>query len=707
MRRFADPLAGLHGHLFPWVPVFLGLGIGGYFLLRHEPGVAVLAPAGLVALILPGLWRFGPVTLRPVAMAVALLAFGLVLAAARAHLVAAPTLGFRYYGPVEGRLLLIDRSASDQLRLTLDRLVLERTAPDRTPERVRITVGGDQPHIRLEPGQRVMLTAFLAPPEGPVAPGGFDFQRMAWFLQLGAVGFSRSPVMAVEPPQPGQVELVFARARQAISDHVRQAFPDDAGGFVTAILTNDTSGLSREALDSLRASSLAHVLSISGLHMSLLAAFVFAALRSAIALVPVLALRVSSKKIAAAVALIAAAFYFGLSGGAVATQRSFVMIAVMLVAVLVNRRAISLRSIAIAALIVLVLQPESLLQPGFQMSFAATVALVAAFTAVRDRPEGGWQMARWLRPVAALALASAVAGTATAPYGAAAFNKLSGYGLLANMLAEPVMALLVMPGAVIAAVLSLVGLADPVLWLMVQGARWILWVSDFVAGLQGAVVGVVSPQPFVLPLLTLGGLWLVLVPLGARWAGTVPVLVALVAWSLAERPALLVSGDGAIAGLMTDQGRAFSTIKGGKFIVTNWMEDDGDLTPLKEAGRRPGFELARDGLEFALGPKRGVVVAGETGADRLADLCRTADLLIIAARKDKAAVPTLDPGRCQRIDPESLRLTGPLAFSLSGDGWVTRSVAQVQGQRLWTGKPPPPPRAELTVEQVAASGSVP
>jgi competence protein ComEC len=449
------------------------------------------------------------------------------------------------------------------------------------------------------------------------------------------------------------------------------------------------------------------VLSISGLHMSLLAAFVFAALRSGIALVPVVALRVSSKKIAAAVALVAAAFYFGLSGGAVATQRSFVMIAVMLVAVLVNRRAISLRSIAIAALIVLVLQPESLLQPGFQMSFAATVALVAAFSAGRDLPEGHWQMPRWLRPVAALALASAVAGTATAPYGAAAFNKVSGYGLLANMLAEPVMALLVMPGAVIAAALSLVGLADPVLWLMVQGARWILYVSDLVAGLQGAVVGVVAPQPYVLPLLTLGGLWLVLVPLHIRWAGGGVVLMALVAWSVAERPALLVSGDAAIVGVMTNQGRAFSTMKGGKFIVTNWMEDDGDLTPLKEAGRRDGFDLTEQGLAFAIGTKRGLVVAGETGANRLAELCLGTDLLIISPRKDKLAVPLPEPGPCQRIDPDSLRLSGPLALSLSGNGWVTNSVAEVQGQRLWTGKPPPPPRADPTAAQLAASASLP
>lgn len=709
MRPFPDPLARLHGHLFPWLPVCLGLGIALYFALNREPSWSFLGGALALAATSAVAWRIGPPALRPFALALALTALGLLLATARAHLVQSPVLGFRYYGPVEGRVLLIDRSASDQLRLTLDQIVMERTSPTRTPARVRITVGGDQGHVAFEPGQRVMMTAFLSAPEGPVEPGGFDFQRMAWFLQLGAVGFSRSPVMALAPPEPGQVGLFFARARQSISDAVRVRFPDDAGGFVAAILTNDTSGLSAEALASLRASNLAHVLSISGLHMSLLAAFVFAALRSGIALVPVVALRVSSKKIAALVALAASAAYFGLSGGAVATQRSFVMIAVMLVAVLVDRRAISLRTLAIAALIVLVLQPESLLQPGFQMSFAATVALVAAFGAFRDLPQDRRRLPGWLRPVASLALASLVAGAATAPYGAAAFNKLSGYGLLANMLAEPMMALVVMPGAVIAALASLVGLADLVLWVMVQGARWILAVSDFVAGLGGAVVGVVKPPPLALPLLTLGGLWLMLIPLRARWVGLAPAAVALVLWMMAPRPLLLIAADGRVAGLMTAEGRALSANKGARFAATNWLEGDGDLTPLKIAQRRPGFDEVADGLGFDLAGRAGLMVSADLTADRIAALCRQVTLLIVAPSD---AVPDIGPvsGPCLLIDPARLRAFGAVAVSPVGDGLRLTGVRQRQGSRLWTGRIPPvakPKVPELAAAQSAAEAKVP
>jgi len=705
VRRFPDPLARLHGHLFAWLPVFLGLGIGAYFALHQEPSGLLLGTGLAAALGLALAWRIGPAVARPFALAAALVVAGMLLVTTRAHLVQAPVLGFRYYGPVEGRVLLIDRSASDQLRLTLDQIVLERTSPTRTPARVRITVGGDQPHIALEPGQRVMMTAFLSPPDGPVEPGGFDFQRMAWFLRLGAVGFSRSPVMALAPADPGQVGLVFARARQGISDAVRRRFPDDAGGFVTAILTNDISGLSPDALDSLRASNLAHVLSISGLHMSLLAAFVFAALRSGIALIPVVALRVSSKKIAALVALVASAGYFGLSGGAVATQRSFVMIAVMLVAVLVDRRAISLRTVAIAALIVLVLQPESLLQPGFQMSFAATVALVAAFGGLRDLPEDRWRLPGWLRPVASVALASAVAGAATAPYGAAAFNKLSGYGLLANMLVEPVMALVVMPGAVIAAVASVIGLADPVLWVMVQGARWILAVSDFVAGLGGAVAGVVAPSPVVIPLMTLGGLWLVLIPLRARWAGLLPVVAALALWAIAPRPALLISGDGVVAGLMTPEGRAFSATKGAKFAATNWLENDGDLTLLKLATRRTGFSETADGLAFVVAGHKGLMVSADLTEERIGGLCGQTDLLIVYPTDATPGIAAV-AGPCLMVSPDLLRQMGAVAVSAAGDGLALKGARQTQGARLWTGRPAPVPKPKPDPE-VASGEAVP
>ena len=262
----------------------------------------------------------------------------------------------------------------------------------------------------------------------------------------------------------------------------------------------------------MRASNLAHLLAISGLHMGLMAGVVFAALRLAFALVPPLVLRLPARSIAAAGALAAAAFYLALSGGNVATQRAFVMVAVMLCALMIGRRAISLRGVEIAATIVLVLRPEALMGPGFQMSFAATTALVAVFGWMRD---GEIRLGpKWLQPVVAVVISSAVAGFATAPIAAAHFNAIAQYGLLANLASVPLMGVLVIPAAVVAAVLAPFGLEGVGLWGMSLGVNWILYVAHFVADLPQARTYVVGPDGAVVPMLALGFLTLLL------WRGT-------------------------------------------------------------------------------------------------------------------------------------------------------------------------------------------
>ena len=423
LTRIEAALLEQRGHLFEWVPVCIGVGIGGYFLLRFEPGRELILGIAFLALGILVLSRLLGEAFAPLAVALALVGGGFVLAAHRAHDVAGPVLGFRYYGPVEGRLIAMDRSNSDALRLTLDRVVLERVAPDRTPTRVRISLHGDQSlGVEPVPGLRIMTTAHLSPPGGPVEPGGFDFQRHAWFGQLGAVGYTRVPILAIAEAAEGQDGLAVFGLRMAFAERILAILPGDVGGFAVAVTTGARSAISQPALEALRISNLAHLLAISGLHMGLLSGFVFAALRVGFALVPPLALRVPARKLSAAGALIAATGYLALSGGNVATERAYVMAAVALCAVMLNRRAISLRAVAIAAVIVLVLRPEALLGPGFQMSFAATVALVAVFGWMRD---GQVSMGpSWSKPVVAVLISSGVAGLATAPIGAAHFNAI-------------------------------------------------------------------------------------------------------------------------------------------------------------------------------------------------------------------------------------------------------------------------------------------
>ncbi len=562
----------------------------------------------------------------------------------------------------------MDRSASDALRVTLDRVVLAGVPPGARPKRVRVSLHGTAP--ALAPGQRIMTSAHLSPPGGPVEPGGFDFRRHSWFMGLGAVGYTRSPTLTVTPAETGQAGVRVAALRMAASQRVRAVLPGDVGGFAAAVTTGDRSGMSRDALDALRASNLAHLLAISGLHMGLLAGFVFGAVRIALALVPPLALRWPVRKIAAVAALMAAAGYLALSGGNVATERAFVMAAVALCAVLVDRRAFSLRAVAMAALIVLTLRPEALLGPGFQMSFAATTALVAVFGWIRDADLPA--LPAWARPVLGVVVSSAVAGAATGPVGAAHFNTLAHYGLPANLASVPLMGVLVIPAAVLAACLAPFGFEAVGLHLMGIGLRWILGVATFVSGLDGAQGRVAAPPGWVLPVLALGLLWLMLWQGRARFAGLAPAALALVAWGWAgaERPEVLVADNGALVGVMTDTGRALSKPRGSGFIAGVWLENDGDGATQEQAAARWPEEAGRI-RRITAGGREILHVSGKRAA-RTLETCRAGQVVV-------ASVPMDLTGDCTVYDPPRLKQTGSLAIS----GGIIVTAQQISGDRLW------------------------
>ncbi|MEM8591337.1 MAG: ComEC/Rec2 family competence protein, partial [Pseudomonadota bacterium] len=339
--------------------------------------------------------------------------------------------------------------------------------------------------------------------------------------------------------------------------------------------------------------------------------------------------------------------------------------AVVFGAVLCGRRALTLRAIAVAALIVLVLQPEALLGPGFQMSFAATTALVVTFRWLSDHDTFG--MPRWLRPAFAVFVSSAVAGAATAPFAAAHFNIVSHYGLIANVLSVPVMGAIVMPAAVLAAVLSLIGLAAPALWIMGKGLEWILFVAETVAEAEGAVGRIPAPGPEVLPLLALGSLALILWRGRERWAGLAPVAAAIVLWLLSDRPDLLISPSGGLMGVLQAEGRALSKPRGDGFVAASWLENDADSANQAEAhGRGQGASISLGGMSF-------LHLTGAKARD--ASCSGTAILVLNAAPSD-----TLP---CEAITPDTLRDTGAIAYRLQDEALEKVTAREVTGRRLW------------------------
>ncbi|PTQ74476.1 competence protein ComEC [Celeribacter persicus] len=649
--------------------MFYAMGIGLFFALPNEPSYTLLMCflAGAAALGLL-LWRVSPRG-APFLTAVLLILLGLLVGGLRTHVVAEPVLTYRYYGPVEGRVIRIDRSASDALRLTLDRVVLSDTAPSRTPARVRVSLHGDQPYVAPEPGLRLAMTAHLSPPPGPTEPGGFDFQRMAWFDRLGAVGYTQTPVLRAAPVDPSPTLWVH-RSRQVLSQDLQSKLPGQTGAFAAAILTGDRSGISQETAEALRGANLSHLLAISGLHMGLLTGVVFFAIRLGLALIPGAALKWPIKNLAAGGALCAGAFYLALSGFNVATERAFVMVSVILLAVLLDRQAISLRTVAIAALILLTLHPEVLPEPGFQMSFAATTALVAVFAIVR-RLHLMWSWPSWLRTIATVVISSGVAGIATAPVAAAHFNRIADYGLIANVVSVPLMGAMVIPAAVLALMLTPLGLQSLGLAVMGWGIRWILFVAESVSSWEGAVSHLPSPPPSSLPLIALGALFVILWRGRAQSFGLIAVFFGFGLWAVVERPALLISDDGALVGRMGPEGRALSKPRGSGFAATVWLENDGDLPDQERAAAR-----AMPPLD--VGPLRVRHVTGRGWQEAVHAACAEADLVIVNQLWEGRA-----PQTCLLADLGMLRQSGALAVSHEDDGVTIRTAYAASGVRLW------------------------
>lgn len=681
-----------------WLPVGFGTGIACYFALPVEPAAGWgAALAGLAALAALAMRQ------RPAALLVAFLlmavSLGFAAAQLRASLVAAPVIAnSERPWRIEGRLADL-RGDPQGRRLLLKDLRIEGLPPERTPAVVRVTWRGEasrQAGMALRIGERVRLRAVLRPPAGPAAPGAFDYARAAWFERLGGVGFALSAPETVPHLAEGEPGLAdgfveaLARARESVERQVQAALPGPEGAVAVALFTGDAGGIAPAIIEAMRDSGLQHLLSISGLHMALVAGVVFFAVRLLLAAVEPLALAWPVKKLAAIAAFLAIFAYLLLTGGPVPTQRSFLMLAVALGAILVDRQPLSMRLVAWAALVVLLLQPESLLSASFQMSFAAVVALIACHEALGQRfmlwrSGAGWT-GRGLLFVGGLALTSLVAGMATAPYAAFHFNRFGFYGLFANLIAVPLTSFVVMPAAVLAALLMPFGLAWPALWLMGQGVEGVLAVARFFAALPGAV-GLVPAQPLgLLLLLTLSGLWLCLWRRRWRHGGWFGIAAALLLAALPGPPPpdVLIDAEGRLLAGRAADGRLLLPAGAGKgHVAESWLRRAGQDAPGFDARvlacDRDGCLYRRDGWSVLLAKERRAALED----------CGSIDVLVGARGPRRCQPPRL------AIDRDGLSRSGAQALWLRADAIHVETARQYRGERPWvlaadrTRQPPP------------------
>lgn len=671
---------------FLWLPVFYGAGIGLYFSLSAEPGFLVAVMPVPVVLALWLVFRRGTLVVVTVAAAL-LVALGFAAAKARTWWVAAPVLERPLnLAEVRGWVESVEPRAGRGQRITLRVAAIRGLTAERLPFRVRIRTLAALPG--LLPGEPVRLRASLAPPAVPALPGDYDFARAAYFQRLGAVGYAlarpereealgRAPLML-------RAEAAIGRLRQSISERVRQGLPGESGAIADALITGERGGISAATNAAYRASGLFHILSISGLHMTIMAGAIFLALRLVLAAIPSIALRYPVKKIAAASATLAALGYLLISGSSFATVRAWVMISIMFLAVMLDRPALALRNVAVSAIIILLVLPDSLLDVGFQMSYAAVVALVAAFEAIRARRRDGesgvvpGQLLSGLLFFGGIVLTTLIASFAVAPFAAYHFHQSQQYAVLANLIAIPVCNVLVMPAALATLVLMPLGLEAVALTPMGWGISVMTWVAETVAALPGAVGRVPAIPQSAFLLIVMGGLWICIWQTRWRLLGVAAVAAGLALAPALERPDVLVGRDGQVVAARGSDGKLSAVAqRGAQFELSRWLEHDGDNRTARDVAQTSsGFRCDSSGCTAVV---KGMLVSVVRQSSGLADDCWRAGLLILTMPR---------PAACRSdavvADLYDLRDRGTHAFYLQGGSVRIVTVADVRGDRPWT-----------------------
>jgi competence protein ComEC len=651
---------------FAWFAVAFAAGALVYFELPGEPALPpLLAIATSFCALAAFCYRRG-FPWRALTIAALVLA-GLTCAKWRVERLAGPQIERSFTAEISGRVLDGDRRAERRPRIVLDRLVASSIEPAHLPERVRLTIS---PKQELPPlGARVSLKVRLTPVAGPAIPGGYDPRRAAFFEGIGGSGFVLGRWTLEQPRENAPTAFVIERVRAHIVARILAVQPGEAGAVAAALLVGERSVLSGKTNESLRASGLAHILSISGLHMMLISGTAFFLMRALLALSPHLALAYPIRKWAALAALLVVTAYFALSGGGAATVRSYVMAAIMFTAILLDRPAISMRNLALAAFIVLALEPESVSEPGFQMSFAAVAGLIASWEAWRSRQRlriadesvmpGSWLLRAGVGAIGAVLLTSLVAGLATAPFSAYHFERVATYSLLGNLFAAPLVSAVIMPFGLLTLVVLPFGLEALPLSVMVGGIDMLLHISDWVASLPGAEISAPPISPLSLLLITGGMLWLCLWRLRWRLLGMGSILLGVLLIPLLAAPAdMLIAADGKSVAVRDPSGTLrISGGRAGSYIVEQFLAEEAE--PERDAASlRSG--IACDSAACLLPGRGELVVSHVLDPAAFAEDCQRADIVVtpLLAPTDCAAGLVVDRRALDRFGAQSITWAG-------------------------------------------------
>ncbi|MCY1647870.1 ComEC/Rec2 family competence protein [Caulobacter sp. SL161] len=674
---------------FLWAPVAFGLGAAAYLEVRAEPalwGLTLLA--GVIGLAAWGARRWNAPALLVVLLG--LIAFGAAgawAAKVRSERVAAPVMdGERIMRRVDGFVVDVVSPGAGGQRVLIAPVRIAGLSPEDTPRRIRVTIGENRVP---KPGQAIGLRAMLGPPPPPAAPGAYDFARDAWFDSIGGVGFAIGDIGAValdQPPLRLRMVMAVNAFRWDLAQRLLARMGPTSGGIGAAMVTGHEAWISETQTEAMRASGLAHILSISGLHMAIVGGFVFVVVRTGVAAWPWLALRAPGKKIAAGAGLVAVLGYLIVSGAPPPAERAAITASVAFLAILFDRRAITLHGLALAALSILLLKPETAGEPGFQMSFAATAALVALAESwpkpVRELSTPWWiqgpqAIAAWLAVSIAVSL---VAGLATAPFAMQHFNRVAVWGLPANLAVSPLSSFVIMPFLAIGTVLEPFGLSAPFLAVAGWGIDVMLNVAGLFSNAHGAQHIVASAPPQVLLMAFLGLMVLCLWRGRLRWIGA-PLALAVALWPRPTPPDAWIAADGATAAVRSGNAAVLLRTDAKRFGAELWA-------------RRRGLESTTWNLygcdRWICAPGRGAPVRLSLAwsrrtpdAETLSGLCVLSDVVVV-----RGPAPARTPPLCADtvlLTGDDFARYGAAELYRRADGWRIVWAQPLRGVRPWSG----------------------
>ncbi len=658
--------------------ICFGLACGVYIWLPYEiPGVTFFLPLTIVVGIVCTMrraWRNSAV------LCLMMVLLGLLMASIRVATVAAPRFTVERFVSLEGTVESYDVRPDKAPRMILAPSTIN-DKKEGLPVYVRLIVR-TKATKPIAAGDFVSLKAILTPPSGPVVPGGFDFARRAFFGSIGAEGFAASTITVHDRPEGDLVPLGhIGETRRRVMNEIVEVLPEQAGGVAVALIVGYRHLIDKQTATAIRDAGLAHLLAISGLHMGLITAAAFFVFEYMFAAVPAIALRVRPKKIAAVLAWCIALSYLMLSGMGVATVRAFIMISVALLAVLVDRRVLSLRSIALAALIILFIWPETILSVSFQMSFAATAALVAVYEWIsrydwiRPRREVGFT-GRVIRYVGFMAFTSLISQVAIAPFALYHFQTLSIIGILANVIVVPIMSLIVMPIALLSVVLMAFGLHHWPLVVLGWGIEFVIDLSHYFASMPYAVFRSGAPSDGFLLVTSVLFVSLLIIR-NARIVGIVSIFFLVsIAAPYGEVADVLIDNGGRVVARQ-DQSSGRLLIVGGRrdgFRDESWRRYWG-LDPDRDVG-----VLHRhcdpDACRTALGQERYVTVLKSMSGLRKA--CDQGDVVIGSWRWRRYC-----RGSVLYITFEEMEASSPLALFNIKNGDIRAEFSTPDGTRPW------------------------